>query len=137
LQSREPLPTILFMATPRIDLSPSKIAAKISASQSRVKVEDLAETLIRRFGGLEQFAAKYVADYDAAKMGSVTRARLLDGAMKLMQFVGKKESSQPLDEISDEDLQHQIQEALELTLKAIPIKDMTAEGADNGTPPQQ
>lgn len=122
-------------------ISSEKVATRLKSAKSRAKIEDLADTLIQKFGGLEKFAQKYVDDYDAAKMGSVTRARLLDGAMKLMQFCGKKDNAPGLDEISDEDLQDQIQQHLDKLLKATPIVDLVSDatpiptetGAD-GTP---
>lgn len=119
------------------DISPEKVAARLKSTRSRVKLDDLAETIIQKFGGIEAFADKYVQDYEAAKMGSTTRARLLDGAVKLMQSVAKKETAPDMDSITDDDLTTQIAEHLDTLLKSTPIVDLIApkpEGASDGTP---
>ncbi len=114
------------------DISPEKVAARLKTTKSQLKIEDLAGAIMRKFGGFDKFAEKYVADYEAAKMGSVTRARLLDGTMKMFQFIGKKDTAPGLDEITDEDLQDQIAQHLEKLLKATPIVDLVKPGADDG-----
>ncbi len=125
-----------------MDISPEKVAARIKGVRSRVKIEELAETLIQKFGGVDKFADRYVKDYEAAKMGSNTRARLLDGAMKLMQFVGKKDEGVSVEQMSDEEMNLELKDHLEDLVKATNIKDLVvdppaAEAADNGTPPNQ
>lgn len=121
----------------KLDLSPEKVAARLKRTPARAKVEDMVDAIIRRFGGIEAFADQYFQDYDKALKGSVTRARLLDGALKMIQFVGKREAATPLDEITDAELQDQIAQALEKVLIATPVADMTKTPEDaHGTPAQ-
>ncbi len=118
------------------DISPAKLAARLKQSPSRAKVEDVIDAIMRRVGGIESFADQYVQDMDKAPKGSVTRARLLDGVLKMVQFAGKRESATPLDEMSDSELQEQIQQALEKVLITTPIVDLTKPAEDaNGAPP--
>lgn len=121
----------------KLDLSPEKVAARLKRTPARATVIDMVDAIVRRFGGIEAFADQYFQDYDKALKGSVTRARLLDGALKMIQFVGKREAATPLDEITDAELQDQIAQALEKVLIATPVADMTKTPEDaHGTPAQ-
>ena len=122
-------------------VSTEKIASKIKGAKSRARIEDLAESIITKFGGLEKFAESYVEDFKAAKMGSVTRARLLDGALKLLQFCGKKDQPTSIEDFTDDELQAEIKEHFSELVQSMKIEDLTmddlpiSEAPADGTPP--
>lgn len=121
------------MATP--DISPSKLAAKLQKKTSAARVDDLADAIMQKFGGLGKFAEKYVDEFDRANKGSVARSRLLAGVVRLVEVSSKKEQGSAVDEMSDSDLESIVGEMLQKVLKATPIVDMQVEGAKNGAPP--
>lgn len=128
------------MATPKI--SPAKLAAKLKKHTAKVRVDDLTDAIIREFGGMGEFAKQYVTDYNKAPAGSVTRGRLMAGALRLVEMVSKKDEGSAVEEMSDAELETEISEHLDRLLKATPIVDMTdappptpTGGAPDGTPP--
>lgn len=120
------------MATP--DISPAKLAAKLQKKAASVRVADLADAIIRKFGGLEKFAANYVRDYEEANKGSIARSRLLAGALRLVEMTSKKETHTAVEEMSDSELEEQVAKAVRKLLQATPIADMTVDSPQGVAP---
>jgi len=113
-------------------VTPEKVASRIKKADTIVKVEDLVGEIMAGFRGIKEFADAYVKAYKDAPPGSIAKARLLDGVVGLLKWVDKKEKPTIVDEMSDDEINGEI----ERRLVAVIHKTQTAELAEdlkNGT----
>jgi hypothetical protein len=68
----------------------------ISSKKNKQRIPHLAEMvehLIREFGGPHKFAAKYRQVFDQAIANNMTRAKMLDGVLRLIESVSSQSTS--------------------------------------------
>jgi hypothetical protein len=95
-----------------------------------LKVGDLAEELISAIGGTAEFARLYAKELqDGTKPGSVARARMLDGILRLVTNASaqNKSMARTEDEMEDEEL---AEIARELLGRATPTSPTPPSGGD-------
>jgi hypothetical protein len=82
----------------------SETLAPILKAGRTINVSDLAQALIAEFGGHVAFAREYVAE--AKKSGGVSKARMLDGVLRIVgqASVRNKDMRKPEGKMTDQEL---------------------------------
>jgi len=109
-----PLAILISMA--RQKRKASEAIDPILKAGKALKVGDLAEELISAIGGTAEFARLYAEELqDGTKPGSVARARMLDGILRLVTNASaqNKSMARTEDEMEDEELAEIARELLE------------------------
>lgn len=86
----------------------SEALAPILEAGRALKVADLAEELVSAIGGTAAFAKLYASELtEGTKPGSVSRARMLDGILRIVaqSSAQQKGMERPEDQLSDAELQ--------------------------------
>lgn len=74
-------------------------------------IAEVCQSIIHLFGGVDGMAQQFLANYIAAKPGSLTRERMLSNLMKMNAVVSdSKKVEMPVELMSDQDLQAEIEE---------------------------
>lgn len=104
------------------------------ASRRRLDVTEVAAELMEAFGGAREFASRYYREFDGAKPGSISRAKMLDGLIRLVMSAAShdKKKGLPLDDLGDEDLVAILTEVLNERVQNAP-QEAARDEAD--TPP--
>ena len=120
-------------------LSPQKVAAKLKKADTLVKIEDLLGEILLEFGGVKSFAQSYVKEYKDAAPGSVAKTRLADGVVRLIQQVAKRETPTAVDEMSDDELDGEIERQIRQVISRTPLAEMVENVQEivNGPSPTQ
>ena len=96
------------MAAKKPKPSPSEALAPILGAGKEISVSELAEELIAEAGGAKSFAKLYIQEMrNGTKEGSVARARMLDGILKIVTSSSAQNKGQGKteDQMSEEELQ--------------------------------
>lgn len=93
--------------------------------------------VVKEHGGVAALAKAYVEDYKASPPGSIARARLLEGTSRLIQLVSKRDSPTKVDDMTDEEIEQEIENRLNRIVEKTNSIEASKEGPDDGTPPPQ
>lgn len=67
------------------------VAIKLVLDSGRaVNTADLAEELISAFGGSREFAQEYYLEFKSAKLGSISKSKMLDGVLRIVAAAGSQ-----------------------------------------------
>jgi hypothetical protein len=104
--------------------------AGVVAAGKAVNVAELAEELIQAFGGARKFAARYYHEYRAAKAGTISRSRMLEGVLRTISISSAQTKAAQRDEgsLTDSEL---ATAALDL-LSRTGLTQPTVEGGGTG-----
>lgn len=79
----------------------------LSAQADVPELTEMAGALVKAFGGAEEFAREYFTTYSnpTTQRSPMAKAKMLDGVLRIVQQSGSKKKSNPLEGMSDEDLE--------------------------------
>ncbi len=112
----------------------ARVANQIKKADTLTKVEDLMIAVVKEFGGVGEFAKSYVSDYRSSPPGSVARSRLLEGTSRLVHIVSKKDSPTVLDDMTDGEIEREIESRIARIVERTGTIDTSKEQPDDGTP---
>lgn len=95
------------MAAKKPKTTAADALAPILAAGKEISVAELAEELVAQAGGAKEFAKLYMTELkQGTKQGSVARARMLDGILKIVTSASAQNKGQGKteDQMTDEEL---------------------------------
>lgn len=95
-----------------------------------IKTTELCNAIVSKFGGLDQFADEFKANYDGSESKHL-KARMFESIVKLITTVNKTQGEEdPVDQMSDEDLGR---EAKRMFDKFYGVANNGSPGANDGS----
>lgn len=90
---------------------PSEVIKVAEKAQQRLDVAELAHELMSAFGGAREFATSYFREFDEAPCGSIAKAKLMEGVLRIVVMANAKKGSDDETNLTDEELDRAITDA--------------------------
>ncbi len=89
---------------------PSEVMELAETARASLDVSELAHALMTQFGGTAEFARHYIAEYNAAKPGSIAKGKMLESVLRIVNLAhaSHKGDGDDVDSLTDEQLDSEI-----------------------------
>jgi hypothetical protein len=77
----------------------------VEQATGAINVSELAVAMLEEFGGLVQFAREYKKEFDEATPGSISRSKMLEGMMRVINMATPKNAVSDLSQLEGGDLE--------------------------------